>query len=207
VDNVALSQAFITATRQLAAQQCDVSIEQLTLHMAESRGAAVVVGGEEDSAESSTADQSEGAPLESGEFWVGGLWMEGGVWSTSNNSIEASDVLRSDLGRSKLAWRPQAASEVSSCVTLPVYDGLARSQLLFSVQTRSAPQVCVARCPAFYLFLQSLLICVFVVAHSRYTCACVGWSRCLVAMCVNLSNPQMYLFRFVVFAVVGRLLA
>lgn len=129
-------EAFVTATRQLAAQRLDRSLEELSL--------ALALGGR------------DGAPpADCVAFAVRGLWVEGAAWDEQGGggggclSLAAAATVRSPVPLAWLCWRTtgsvseEGEGEASSLV-LPVYADDSRAALVGQVRYAGKLQAGVA---------------------------------------------------------------
>ena len=119
--NLFFPTAFITATRQYVAETLSVSLDDLTLKLDASSGAA---------------------PTSDSSFSVKGLVVEGGEWSKSN-VVSLSSSPSTEMPVCVFEWASSTADskDVADTAVFPVYLNSNRSEFMFSVELDVDPAV------------------------------------------------------------------
>lgn len=120
-------EAFITATRQSAAQSHGWSLENLRLHA-------------ESISVKDTAVATDAPVAKSGAdgFTVRGLSMEGATWE--NKALALTNELSVPLAPIRFVWKNQdATASTSGTISTPVYLSETRMELLFAIDLPCPP--------------------------------------------------------------------
>jgi len=129
-------EAYITATRQSAAQSHGWSLENLRLH-AEAITLKSAGGDAQD------AQGTQGAQPDADGFTVRGLSLEGASWSAG--ALALTDALAVALAPTRFVWRNQEDAHAAQAqaqgraIAVPVYLSETRTELLFSIDLACPP--------------------------------------------------------------------
>lgn len=125
-------EAFITATRQAAAQSHGWSLENLRLH-----AEAITLKSPSDTSSSSTLSTPD-----ADGFTVRGLSLEGASWDKS--ALALTDELSVSLAPIRFLWKNQEDSKTQQTqqtgqINVPVYLSETRTELLFAIDLAIPP--------------------------------------------------------------------